>query len=941
MKAPRRLLRISISSALVFSAPIIVLSAWCAWTAYANLDAYRRIASPQRDLSIDDFHIAFHDMLSTWSNRFFGSNSIAPSHLPRFRIHLKNPQLHELMTPQPGKGKYVDGVLTRGGKNISIRLRQRGHRHWHRLGTQKSLKVRFGKDGGDRGLKAVALVNEPTPFMITNALIAQIAGDQGLLNPEPDFVRVWINGADMGVYRRQIMADEALLRRSNRYPCSLYSGDMDTEVPAETLWMTPGSWKKSAWCSGEKKSNDELASLLRHISSDSFQDFSDFAHNELDLKKFATLDALEILFSIDQRDWRQGHKLVHDLGSGKWEPIAWSLRGFDPSPVFKPSNHPLGIRLEMVPGYLTLRNRILHRLLLGPARPSRLRTKGLRWFKKVLPELMTDAHWDAYELAPGDDSFLYKMLRPMDVKKLSLVFESLMALYATRCAYLLSELENPTISATPEKSTDPTSWPFEITLGSRVGISVDSIRLQFADKQQHPWLLKVAGSLKRAPDEHGVLLLAEPMKLLPSVELVKNPSAHEKYNPLVTRPAPVSYKMEVRSDYEPVKADIWGKNLATSSKIVLHVDFTARKSGSDTRHYKPIGADVVPSMLAGQSSAHPWSYRKSSPPEEVILGPGDIHMEKSMFFSSSQKVKVQAGTRFLMGKGASLIFLGPVNIEGTPRQPVVVEADGDAIFGGIVIHGFNTAGSRIQYLHLKGGSAPVLFGEKQRGTFSINETRNILLENCAFENNHNGVDMLHVSNTADLKLHQVSVKKSSQDAVDLEFSKASMDGISISGSADEAIDLMGAKVRIHNSVLYMSGGSLISAGERSTVTIEDSILSRAKIGLLVKHDSWAVLYSDLLHECQTGVKVKAASRYYPKGSRLDAQETAIIGCGNGIVGAERNSPKRSAKINLSNIFYSTSDRPFMMHLLRDILGIQRWSELHDSLKNLAKRGVHP
>ena len=154
---------------MLISVPVLLLCAWCAWTAYANLDVYRRAAYPNRDLSIEDFHLSLHDLLNTWSGNLLLSNSNARSTLPEFKIHLKNAQLQTITSDHSGKGKYVDGVLSQAKKNIRIKLRQRGHRHWHHLGIQRSLKLRFGKDGGKQGLKALALINEPTSFFITKS----------------------------------------------------------------------------------------------------------------------------------------------------------------------------------------------------------------------------------------------------------------------------------------------------------------------------------------------------------------------------------------------------------------------------------------------------------------------------------------------------------------------------------------------------------------------------------------------------------------------------------------------------------------------------------------------------------------------------------------------------------------------------------------------------
>ncbi len=931
----RRIWRISMGSAIVLSAPVVLLSAWCAWNAYANLDLYSRVAYPSRGISLDDFRLSFHDMLTQWSRNLFSWNDSGKSNLPKFKLHLKNAQLQAVLSDHSGKGKYVEGIWSKGNRNIHIRVRQRGHKHWHHMGAKHSMKVRFGKDGGGLGLKALALINEPTPFFITNVLIAEVAKNFGLLFPEPDFVRVWLNGADMGVYRRQIMADEALLRRNNRYPCNLYSGDLDGDEPAQTLWTKPTAWKKSAWCSGGKKSYIDLASFLDHISSDSFQEFSDFAHNKLDMKSFATLDALEIAFGIAQRDWRQGHKLVHEIGSGKWEPVAWSLRGFFDTGNFKPSNSPLGIRLEMVPGYLSMRNRILHQMLIGPARPTEVRNRALELFSKLIAELTTDAHWDAYELTPDTDPFLYKMLRPMNEKKLSLVFDSEMASYAIRHAHLLSELENVIITTTACRNGKKSSWPFRVTILSRVGVSLESIGLWFEDKQQHPWVLKAAGKRIHSSPENSFTNIPTPIDLFPSVELVKHQNPKNKNNPLTTQPTTVSYGMEIQTDSVPLKAILKCRNLATGSIVVLNVDFSQPKISCSHGEQEHLDSSLVPSFTAGQHSAHPWSYDRKESKKEISFGPGDVPITHTMTFGENQKVTVLPGTRFIMDKDASLVFLGQVQILGTRKKPVLMEPAGKFSYGGLVLQGDHAAGSRVKWLHTRGGSYPVLFGQKLQGTISINNTKNILMENCKFEKNSQGIDLVHASNVSGFRLQHVTINRSSQDALDLEFCRADIRDLIVLEPKDEAIDLMGSTVEISDSILSSAGGSDISAGERSRVTIERSILNRGKTGILIKHGSSVVFFSSLITKCNTGIKVKAASRYYPNGSSLDARSIAIVDCGTNIIKEERSSSKKSARTNLSNILYSFGHTPFIEHIRKDILGVPKWSYLDRAIEKLA------
>ncbi len=156
------------------------------------------------------------------------------------------------------------------------------------------------------------------------------------------------------------------------------------------------------------------------------------------------MDVLDVAFGGDQHDFRENHKYYLDPYRGRWEPIAWNFRGFQSDKHFNIVDNPILLRLKFLPGYLTLRNRLLYEFLTTEGSPSQVHTRAERLLKASAPELKSDAYFDAYHQLPRLDTFHRRMVRPMTLKRLSLVAESELTTYTQRHAQLLGELEkNP------------------------------------------------------------------------------------------------------------------------------------------------------------------------------------------------------------------------------------------------------------------------------------------------------------------------------------------------------------------------------------------------------------------------------------------------------------------------------------------------------------------
>src|SRR5690606_17512780 len=293
-----------------------------------------------------------------------------PSSLDTFAFHIDREALDllESGSERESERSYAPAKLEHQGQLEKVELRLRGQRYWHVGTEQKSMKVKLPKGRLVQGYRVFNLINDPSPMVVGEQLILDLAREHGLLTPRSSFARVRMNATDLGVFRYETQADESLLRTSGRVPGSIYSGDLASKGDSWELWTSTKAWKKPAARSDDAATAadlEELERLLRMVRDATHAGFADFARHEIDLERFAQFDAIDVAFGGDRHNFRQNHKYAFDAFRGRWEPIAWSFEGFRNDPNFEPVEHPLLIRLKMVPGYLALRDRLLYQFLVG------------------------------------------------------------------------------------------------------------------------------------------------------------------------------------------------------------------------------------------------------------------------------------------------------------------------------------------------------------------------------------------------------------------------------------------------------------------------------------------------------------------------------------------------------------------------------------------------
>jgi hypothetical protein len=935
----RRVYRARPLHGFIMCLPAALLVAWYAWAAFVRVDRYRRAVNEQGPLRLETLHIALHDQLESDIHRMLMAPPPDPSSLDTYRLRIDREDWDVLVASAEVENDrpYVNAKVEDDGRLIDAEVRLRGNRHWHVGGTQKSLKVKLDKGELIRGQRVFNLLNDPTPMVVGQQLILDLAEESGILTPASRFVRVKLNSKDLGVYHYETAADEGLLRSSRRMPGSIYESELPASAATDELWSTSKHWAKVGSRTDsehDRKDFSDLDRFLFHVHDASAREFADFAAHELDVDTFARLDAIDIAFGADQRDFRENHHYYFDPYRGRWEPIASGIRGFRDDREFNLVDNPVLLRLKMTPGYLSRRDRLLYELLSGNAAPSAVEQRATRLLKKLAPELRTDPYWDAYHELPRIDSFHRRMVRPNTLQRLALVVESELATYGDRHAQLVTELEkNPlyldvgtpaaasNVARASPAPPNASVTPLSLVIDGHAGVALSEISVAFA-----AGCAARSASLLRGGEPlpaHGVgaeLTLDSELPLYPSVAIVPRRDPSERRGAVHAELVPTAYPLTLVTSCPPRSVVARGRQLATDSRVV------SRPVGAELRARLPaqrLGPDAVPRFIAGEVAPHAWELTEP-PPASVQLGPGEVVIEAPRVFEPNTTVTIAAGTHLRMAAEASLIFLGKVSFEGAPGAPIVIDALEARRWGGIAIQGRQTAGSRLEHVFVSGGSTPAWRSIPYPALVNIHHTRDIAVQACRFGGNAPDSEMLHVAYVDGFTSADTMVAKVSGDALDLEYSRADLRRLRLLDVGDDGLDLMGTELLLRDSIILGARGNGISAGEESHAKVQNTLVASSKVGVLVKNAAAISLSGSVLFENETGVHTYQRTVRYAGDSEVTADVL--------LVAASRKKPvdredREGDGLDRGRVLFDLPQPGVLDHVLQDVLELSSWQEL--------------
>ncbi len=205
-----------------------------------------------------------------------------------------------------------------------------------------------------------------------------------------------------------------------------------------------------------------------------------------------------------------------------------------------------------------------------------------------------------------------------------------------------------------------------------------------------------------------------------------------------------------------------------------------------------------------------------------------------------ENISTPTGYTLLCGEGSEIDIRnsacftvhGPLEMIGSAENPIRISSSDSS--GSFLVYG---AYKRSQLKH-------VVFdhlNEAHHGRWHLTGAvtfyeSDVSLENVTFMNNK-GEDALNIFRS-DLNMKQCTFLNTNADAFDGDFCTGSIDGLTFDRIGNDAIDFSGSVIRIKNVSVTGAGDKAVSAGERSTLYVENIEVKNSQLGLVSKDNSF-------------------------------------------------------------------------------------------------------
>ena len=804
---------------------------------------YRKVTGVKVDYNIENLHLFTKEYLLRQFQKYSVDELPEDSNLPSFYISMDEQDIESLEADLPlsGKMQYVQTHLKVDNPyfNSEAKIRYRGGLDFHWLYNKKSLRIKLPPFSTYRNERQFNLVNPSTIHTVIDWLSYGMSSSIGLLTPEYFPSRVFINNESNGLHYYLSQVDESFLRKNNRMPGSIYSGDTFfsenifgkvsglNEVSHRTadgkaaLWTDKRLWKKDASRNQESENdNKDIDNFFRIVNESDPIIFMKEFETYFDKDKYYLYWGLDKIVGSYHHDLFHNHKMYFDPYKGKYEPIEWDVR-------FWTSN----ANIPVTP--------LIKQILLNPILKyeNDLVTYDL-WNKFSIDyvlNLIDDADEsikselaaDPYRHYPNIHMYYLGLSRvvPFTMDEYSAAIKDLKQIYKLRHKYIERLLNLSTANYQIEAISD-NQIQVTIAVDGNSPIDFDPWSIVNDSIHENVEMFRIFEDQTYPLFDNG-----QQDRLYPGIAISKRTDA-DKLPGLVY----LSYGDDIQSS-SPIHYRYLLKGANISDLINSH-----QLSGRNAITNNTVTIDSVESLPEnGQTlSLHPWKLLlESHAIEKDVVLQGEIDVEQDLVFTKEQVVTILPGTVFKLSKNSSILFYGKVLATGTSDLPIKFEPKykGQA-WGSVIIQGNKASGSRLSHLDISGGSVATHNMIKYPGQLNIHDVKSFQLDHCYIRNNSIGDDAVHIAYSHG-EIQHCTFENTAFDALDMDISYVKVTNSEFINIGNDALDLMNSKIMINKVNISGSGDKCISVGEASQVTVQNSQLENCQIGIAVKDQSIA------------------------------------------------------------------------------------------------------
>lgn len=262
-----------------------------------------------------------------------------------------------------------------------------------------------------------------------------------------------------------------------------------------------------------------------------------------------------------------------------------------------------------------------------------------------------------------------------------------------------------------------------------------------------------------------------------------------------------------------------------------------------------IAADLlrdVPAPGTAELAALPFLLVEAGSQQVRIL-PGEWTLSRSLVIPPGLVLVAGPGTTLDLDDGAAVLSYSPLELRGRPEEPIVIRATGGTGQGLVVI---NAGPSTLEHVRFAGLAAPRGAGWAFTGAVTFYQSP-VTLRAVDFVANRDSDDALNVVR-GDFTLTEGRFLDTPGDAIDVDFGSGTVAGCRFERIGGDGIDTSGSTLTLTRLVLTDVGDKALSVGEASRVRFQDLTIERSALALVSKDDSELSGHGVVLRDCGVG-----------------------------------------------------------------------------------------
>lgn len=687
---------------------------------------------------------------------------------------------------------FVPAAIRYKDKSIDVKLRLKGDWVVHFDGDKWSFRVRVKGENTLFGMKQFSLQHPKTRLYLHGWLYHRALKRENVLSFRFDFIKVILNGKDMGIYALEEHFEKRLIEhnRLREGPIVRFNEDLSW---AELIQQGRLNFMDRTQISGSYLSSDIDAFQTRKWLSDSasylqytkaIHLLESFRRGELKTSKVFDVNKLAKYFAISElmgarhgTGWRNARFYYNPITS-RLEPIGFDAFGNEPRMIkflvpILPQNYSPGKDNVYYYNYKYYEMLFNDKIFYQEYIKQLERISASSYLKNLFADVNKEVEKNLgiiYKEFP-----YYHFSKDVMVKNQRFIRTAL----------------NPVKGLHAYIHTSARSH-IEFELGNIQYLPIEVLSVSYKDS-----------------------LLLQPIggaTLLPG----KDPSQ------------PVDYQNACFTFPEDF---VWSDTLISELKVNYKILGTSQIRNETVFPWTYLDENFIDNdFIRQKSNVEKFDFLiTDESAKKIVIKPGIWNIDQNLIIPKEYSVICSEGTQLNLSNSAKILSYSPLEFIGSEDYPIIIQSTESTGQGIVVMNAIQT--SVLDYVIFNNLSNPSQSGWELTGAVTFYESP-VAVSHCQFIGNRSE-DALNIVRS-EFTVDRVFLKRTFSDALDADFSKGEITNSSFVACGNDAVDVSGSVIELRNVFINGAGDKGLNVGENSHMTVNHIDIKNAAIAVASK-----------------------------------------------------------------------------------------------------------